>query len=88
MFKKKISQMRARLSSLSWDYGGIGALIGTRGGTPGGLGGIGGPLWKPKGGGRGAPQPGGGMGGGGPLIPGGTGGPEKERVIMLENIYL
>lgn len=55
MFKKKISQMRARLSSLSWDYGGIGALIGTRGGTPGGLGGIGGPLWKPKGGGRGAP---------------------------------
>lgn len=34
-------------------YGGIG-LMGPRGGA-GGRGGIGGPLWKPKGGGRGGP---------------------------------
>lgn len=39
------------------NYDGIGALRGARGGTPGGLGGIGGPLWKPKGGGRGGPAP-------------------------------
>lgn len=39
------------------DYGGIGALIGRRGGAPGGLGGMGGPLWKPRGGGRGRPAP-------------------------------
>lgn len=43
------------------DYGGIGALNGTRGGggAPGvgGLGGIGGPLWRPNGGGRGGAAP-------------------------------
>lgn len=44
-------------SYLNRNYDGIGALGGARGGTPGGLGGIGGPLWKPKGGGRGGPAP-------------------------------
>lgn len=60
-------------------YGGIGALMGTGGGTAGGRGGIGGALWKAGGGGgRGAPYAGGCIGGGGgPLIPGGTGGPER-----------
>lgn len=46
------------LSAVSDDYGGIGALMGTGGGTAGGRGGIGGPLWKAGGGGgggRGAP---------------------------------
>lgn len=58
MFKKNKKQnSESPFLQPEADYGGIGALMGTRGGTPGGRGGIGGPLWKPKGGGRGGPAP-------------------------------
>lgn len=57
MLKKKKKKKASLFLPPEMDYGGIGALIGTRGGAPGGLGGIGGPLWKPKGGGRGGPAP-------------------------------
>lgn len=56
--QEKIQRCKGEfLSAVSDDYGGIGALMGTGGGTAGGRGGIGGPLWKAGGGGGGGRGP-------------------------------